>query len=292
MALLHHLGVSGGKDSTALLLWAIHESGLPRESLRATFCDTGNEDPVTYAHIRRLEEIAIHAGIPGGLETLKPPLQFFDLALKKKRFPSRKAQFCTILLKIEPTRTWLRQQWAEGHETVIMNGKRVGESNERKKSMAGKPARAFSDYWGCEEWSPLRDWTFEDVKAIHRRHGVPLNPLYALGAKRVGCWPCINCGKLEIRLVSKHRPEKIAFIAEQERRHLEVNGQFCTFFPSNTTTANFHDQTYKRKKDGKEFGAASIGNVVKWAQTERGGKQIRLDFEEAPACHLDYHACE
>lgn len=289
---IHHLGVSGGKDSTALLLWAIHESGLPRESLRVTFCDTGNEDHVTYAHIALLDKIAMEAGIVGGVETIMPALTFFALALKKKRFPSRKAQFCTIELKIAPTKRWLAARWAEGHDVVIINGKRVNESHQRKKSMKDQPERGFSDYWGCEEWSPLRNWSLADVLAIHERHGVPLNPLYALGAKRVGCWPCINCGKLEIRLVSTHRPEKINLIEAEEKRHLEVNGRVSTFFPSKSTTSNFHDRTYVRKKDGKKFGAASIRKVVEWSHTERGGKQIRLPFEESKACFLNHLSCE
>lgn len=289
---LYHLGVSGGKDSTALLLWAIHESGLPRESLRVTFCDTGNEDQVTYAHINLLDQIAREAGIIDGVETIMPALTFFALALKERRFPSRKAQFCTIELKIKPTKKWLEARWAEGFEVVILNGKRVGESHQRKKSMKDQPERGFSDYWGCEEWSPLRNWTLRDVLAIHERHGVPLNPLYALGAKRVGCWPCVNCGKLEIRLVSEHRPEKIDLIAAKEQEHKDVNGRYSTFFPSKATTSNFHDLTYVRKKDGKTFGAASIRNVVKWAHTERGGKQIRLPLEETKACFLNHLACE
>lgn len=289
---INHLGVSGGKDSTALLLWAIHESGLPRESLRVTFCDTGNEDHVTYAHIALLDQIAAEAGIVGGVETIMPALTFYALAMKKKRFPSRKAQFCTIELKIAPTKRWLAARWAEGHEVVIMNGKRIGESAERKRSMKDQPVRGFSDYWGCEEWMPLRDWSLADVLAIHDRHRVPLNPLYDLGAKRVGCWPCVNCGKLEIRLVAQHRPEKIDLIEAEEKKHFDLNGRPSTFFPSRATTSNFHNLTYIRKKDGKEFGAASIRQVVEWSKTTRGGRQLRLELEEPKACFLNHLACE
>lgn len=287
---IYHVGCSTGKDSSALLLWVIHKSGLPLNRVRATFCDTGNEDPLTYAHLAYLTEIAESAGIPGGIETLIPPLQFFDLAFKEGRFPSRKAQFCTIELKIEPTRRWIRDQWAKGEEVVLLNGKRSGESNERKISMRGKPARGFSDYWGCEEWSPLRDWSFDDVVAIHDELGVRLNPLYALGARRVGCWPCVNCGKPEVRLVAKQRPEKIAQIAKEERRHVDFLGRVSTFFHGKTTTKNFHDLEYTRT-DGKKFGTASIHGVVKWAQTARGGKTPHVE-EETKACHVGYLACE
>lgn len=38
----YHVGISGGKDSGALLLWMVHESGIPADQIIATFCDTGN----------------------------------------------------------------------------------------------------------------------------------------------------------------------------------------------------------------------------------------------------------
>lgn len=291
---LYCVGTSTGKDSVATMLWAIHKSGLPRERLRFTFNDTGNEDPLTYAHLLWLEANLVEpAGIIGGIETLLPERNFFDLCLRKGRFPSRKAQFCTIELKIEPIRAWIRRQWAKGEDVVLINGKRLGESNERKLSMADDPERAFSDYWGCEEWSPLRHWTLKDVLAIHKEFGVPLNPLYAMGAKRVGCWPCINCGKDEIRLVAKHRPEKIVKIKGEEQRHLDVNGRVSTFFHSKTTTKNWHDRTYT-DSDGKKWSTAGIENVVEWAKTKRGGKERMSDAEldAAPACHVGYLACE
>ncbi len=289
---IYHVGTSTGKDSVGLMLWVIHKSGLPRERVRFTFCDTGNEDPLTYQH---LEYLNTNVVLPAGyqpIETLIPHLQFFDLCFKKGRFPSRKAQFCTIELMIEPTKDWIREQWKAGEDVVLLNGKRTGESGERARSMKDKPARAFSDYWGCEEWSPLRDWTLEQVFALHREFNVPLNPLYAMGARRVGCWPCINCGKHEIRLVAKHRPEKIEQISREEKRHAEGLGRISTFFHGKTTTANHHDLIYTRT-DGKEFGTASIQGVVKWAQTKRGGVELRDENEAEPvACHLGYLACE
>ena len=53
---INHIGCSGGKDSTALLLWAIFESGYSRDSLDVSFCDTGNEAPATYDYISYLED--------------------------------------------------------------------------------------------------------------------------------------------------------------------------------------------------------------------------------------------
>lgn len=290
---LYHIGISGGKDSTALLLWAIHKSGLPREALRCTFCDTGNEDPLTYAHIQLIEEKIIWpAGIVGGLETLIPPLQFFALAFKKGRFPSRKAQFCTTELKIEPTKRWLRARWDEGHETVILNGKRLDESRERKKKMKDVPERAFSDYWGCEELAALRTWTLNDVLAIHQEFGIPLNPLYAFGVSRIGCFPCVNCDKVEIRTCAEKRPEKIDEIAREEVRHETEGGAFSSFFAAKTATKPFRTKTVPGT-DGKVFQVAPIREVVQWANTTRGGKQFRLPLADPPkVCFSKYHACE
>lgn len=289
---LYHVGISTGKDSSALLLWVIHKSGIPHDRIRVTFCDTGNEDPLTYQHLELLRERVVDpAGIVGSIETLIPPLQFFDLAFHKGRFPSRVAQFCTQFLKIEPTRAWISEQWKNGEDVVLLNGKRVKESGERARKMASQPERGFSDFWGCEEWQAIRSWTFDDVVAIHREFGIPLNPLYALGASRVGCWPCINCGKHEIRLVAKHRPEKIDQIEAEEKRH-HAAGRISTFFHGRTTPRQFHDTAYV-DNEGRTWGTASIRAVVKWAHTKRGAKEPIDETEAQPtACFNKYLSCE
>jgi len=65
---IYHVGISGGKDSTAALLWAIHDSGWPHDKIRATFCDTGNEHQITYDYIAMLSERVFP------IKTIKPPL--------------------------------------------------------------------------------------------------------------------------------------------------------------------------------------------------------------------------
>lgn len=288
--LVYHVGISGGKDSTALLLWVIFESGIPHHLIRVTFSDTGNEDPLTYAHLRLIHQ-RILAPFGIALVTLHPQDDFFALALRKGRFPARVAQFCTIELKIEPLKAWLREQWREGIETVILNGKRVGESAERAKTMADQPERGFSDYWGCEEWMPLREWTIDDVFAIHRKYDFPLNPLYAMGASRVGCWPCINCGKREIRLVAKHRPEKIEFIRSVEEKFKAEQGRTCTFFHAKTAPKQYRTETYT-DSDGVEWKTSPIGEIVKWAHTKRGGREPLTEPDQVTACFSKYQACE
>jgi 3'-phosphoadenosine 5'-phosphosulfate sulfotransferase (PAPS reductase)/FAD synthetase len=108
--------VSGGKDSTATLLWAI-EKGL---TFQAVFCDTGWEAEETYQYLNDLET-ALNIEII----RLKPKLDFVQLAKKKKRFPSTKARFCTVELKIVPFIDWLLLQKGEFKFTKAFGPKKA-----------------------------------------------------------------------------------------------------------------------------------------------------------------------
>lgn len=288
LSVIHHIGVSGGKDSSALLLWAVHESGLDRASIWPTFCNTHNEDELTYEHVRMLSREVCEKNGVRAIEWLEPERGFFDLAMHKKRFPSRRAQFCTDYLKLRPTQAWVKQRMAEGHTVIALSGVRADESNERSKL----PEREFSDMFGCECWRPLLKWKFSDVLAIHERHNVPLNPLYGMGARRVGCFPCVNCGKREIKLVAKFRPEKIEQIREQEKR-MRAAGMYWTFFQANVPTKQFRTQRHEGK-DGRVFMVPTIDDVISWAHTERGGRQYEFQFDEDQhtACSARYGQCE
>ena len=52
------VGISGGKDSGAVLLWLVYESGIPKHKINATFCDTGNEHEWTYQQVDMLSQKA------------------------------------------------------------------------------------------------------------------------------------------------------------------------------------------------------------------------------------------
>ena len=52
----------------------------------------------------------------------------------------------------------------------------------------------------------LLDWKEHEVFAFIRRHGLEPNPLYAMGASRVQCWPFIFSRKNELRNIATPRP--------------------------------------------------------------------------------------
>lgn len=278
---LYHVGVSGGKDSAAVLLWMVRESGIDPAKIRASFCDIGNDHPWTIEHVAKMSE-EIHP-----IETIRPTLDFFELAWKKNRFPSTKARFCTEHLKIEPTQEHLLALRRQGYEPIGVSGVRAGESTDRSKL----PEWDFSGMLICYEWRPLIAWSLDDVLAIHKRHNFPLNPLYSLGAQRVGCWPCIMSRKAEIRTIALRFPERIDEIRAWEEKFEAEKGRYSSFFPSRTVPERFRSKPY-RMKDGTDVMVCTIDDVVKWAKTGKGAKGSWEDDEpeEPITCKSGY--CE
>lgn len=263
-------GISGGKDSSALMLWALFRSDYPKDSLRFTFCDTKNEHEFTYDHVRLLEDVSIKNGGPK-IEWLASDLGFYELALKKKRFPSTRARFCTEHLKIFPTIDWVNAQITEGHSILAHSGVRANESVDRSKL----PQRDLNGNLLIEEYRPLLFWTIKDVIQIHQEHGVPMNKLYAAGARRVGCFPCVMSNKAEMRNIAINFTDRIDAIRDAENLFLETHGHHGTFYPPKIPM-RFRTIEVTTKK-GKKVKVCSIDDVVKWSMT---GKRARGSYFE------------
>jgi len=255
--------VSGGKDSTALML-ALRESGLPHS---AVFADTGWEAPETYEYLdllRRRLGITINVvGVEGGMRAR---------VLNRAGFPARMQRWCTRELKLEPLRAYhdaVEEQ--TGVETVAVLGVRADESAARAKMKPLEDEPSGSRRWGGWVWRPLLRWTVQDVLLIHQRHGIPVNPLYQRGHDRVGCYPCIYARKEEIRLLAEHAPGRVDEIRQLEadvtalraRRNEDTPGRYST-----TVGTYFQGRG--------ENGFVPIDDVVTWSRTERGGRQLPL----------------
>lgn len=91
----HVVGLSGGKDSTALALWlAVNE---PREY--EFICnETGNELPEMQAHWALLERVL---GQP--LKRVRHSVDLLQLCEEMNALPNFRMRWCTRILKIEPT---------------------------------------------------------------------------------------------------------------------------------------------------------------------------------------------
>jgi 3'-phosphoadenosine 5'-phosphosulfate sulfotransferase (PAPS reductase)/FAD synthetase len=258
-------------------LWLVKESGLPTDKIRATFCDIGNDHQWTLDHVKLLSE-TVHP-----IETIRPELSFFELAEKKKRFPSAKARFCTEHLKIRPTAEHIEKMKAQGLKPIAVSGVRGDESIERSQLEEWD----YSDALGTYSWRPLIKWTVEDVYAIHHRYNVPLNPLYKLGAQRVGCWPCIMSRKAEIRTIALNFPERIDEIRNAEQKFEQQNGRYSSFFARNAVPPRFRTKEFTQDgvpvvdpETNKPMLIATIDDVVRWSLTGHRAKGSYLDEPE------------
>lgn len=278
---LNLFGISGGKDSSALLLWALFESNYQKESLRFTFCDTGNEHEWTYEHVILLNDLSLSHGGPQ-IEWLKPKRDFWELAFHKHRFPSARARFCTQELKIFPTQDWIEEKTKEGYSVLSHSGVRADESFDRAQLLE----RDLNGHLCCEEYRPLLKWKWADVIALHKIHDVPMNKLYAAGAKRVGCFPCIMSRKAEIRNIALNFPERIDIIVKNEQRFLAEYGRYSSFFVAEKAPKRFRSKECTAK-DGSVHKFATIEDIVAWSMT---GKRAKGSWEDDEIQEL--HTCE
>ena len=311
------ISVSGGKDSTALLLLALERQ---TENMSAVFADTGNEHEQTYDYVRHLEKATgvpirwVHADFSDRIAAKKEYVltkwegkgvsqenidraaaalvpsgnPFLDMCIWKGRFPSTKAAFCSEELKRNPIIRQVQMPIIEaGNDLNSWQGVRSDESLNRRFLIERE--LKFTHDNGAEMWNyrPILDWTAEDAFAMHRKHNIKHNPLYEQGMGRVGCMPCINARKDELLEISKRFPEAIDRIREWEsivQSASKRNG--ATFFAA----AN-------HGKDLSVEECVAVGNidkVVEWSQTKRGGKLFDMFrmLDDGPVCSSVYGLCE
>lgn len=286
----HIVGFSGGVDSQMCLRWVRDKFG--DDDVIALNSDVGgHEHPITTQFVKWYSENVFHVVIvtpiiadlggrgtrPGAVKDRREEfdendvLTFDRLAYIKDVFPSRRKQFCTEHLKLWPQRRWILENiTAKGLEFERYAGVRCDESTNR----ADTPDRKWDDFFNCWINYPIRCWTKMECFAILKLRGEKVNPLYENGFGRVGCAPCVNSGKDDVREWSARFPEMIDKVREWERRVGKTFFMPCV--PG--LTINW------------------IDDVVAWAKTARGGKQPLLGYVEADAaagqCASKYGLCE
>lgn len=297
---LNLIGLSGGKDSTALLGWAVHESGYPKESVICCFCDTENEYDEVYQQIRYLDAYCKANGLAPVVRLRASgdwvdkfwmfPL-FLALAIWKGRFPSAKARFCTQFLKIKPTEKFIKELLAKGHEIVSHSGVRAAESIERSTM-----EEWATDMFGCRTRRPLLQRSISDIWECHQKWRLPINPLYRAGWKRVGCRLCIMSNKADVRRTVKLRPWVIHIYTTWElivgsyRRARGSITDYSSWFHRKTVPISQRSRLVDTKQG--PMMVATMPDIARWSGTVRGGVQegMAFMFEEEDFNLDDAHA--
>ncbi|MBJ9975298.1 phosphoadenosine phosphosulfate reductase family protein [Pseudomonas sp. S75] len=314
------VSVSGGKDSTATLLLAL---ALEVPNIRAVFADTGNEHGLTLEYLDYLtdttgvqierrradfsrqiarkrqfiatkwrEQRVPEKIVETALQVLQPTgVPFLDLCLWKGRFPSRKAQFCTEELKRNVLVEQVMLPLLDGNNMVLSwQGVRREESEARRYLPQVDEVGG-----GLFNFRPIIDWPVQAVFEAHRFAGVKANPLYSLGMGRVGCMPCINCRKGELREIAARFPEHVDKIAHWEDLVRQASKQGgATFFAG--ANAKHQKGSIADMSPAEIVALANIRQAVEWSRTTRGGIQYDLiasDGEaDASACSSAYGLCD
>ena len=230
---------------------------------------------------RPMPEPEARARVRGAIEACEATgIPFLDACLWKGFFPGRMRQFCTEELKTVPITEQVVLPMLKRGPVLQWIGIRSDESEARAKQ-----PRYNRHESGSVLWRPIFGWAVERVWQQHARHALLPNPLYALGASRVGCWACINCRKEEVRLIADLTPEHIARMREWERLVAAASkyGE-ATFFPAMTDSA---DRTRRDRYSG-------IDDIVEWSRTSRGGRQFDMFFQQQAGggCSSDLALCE
>lgn len=275
----HIVGFSGGIDSQATARWVLNR--FPKEDVVLLNSLAGrNEHPLTEefivwysANVHPVVQV-----VPlirdlwktdGYAETRNlngdDELTFERLIQIKGRPPSRTQQFCTTFLKLFPSRRWIEDN-VKG-DYCRYAGVRRDESAKR----ASAPLQQFDKVFDCDLFYPLFDWTKQMCFDYVQAHGEKVNELYKLGFTRVGCAPCINSGKDDILNWAKRFPEMIDKLRGWEQR----TGR--TFFAPMVPGLAMNN----------------VDQVVAWAGTVHGGRQVGLHVLEEPrGCESEFGLCE
>jgi len=207
---------------------------------------------------------------------------FLDLCLWKGRFPSRNAQFCTEELKRNMAVMFQIDLIDAGHKVVSWQGVRRDESQNRRN--AKKIERIGR---GMYIFRPLVEWTAMQVFDYCAKRGLQPNPLYKQGMRRVGCMPCINCGKDELREIAARFPEHL----EEKARWEDLVSQASKRGFSTLFNKKLHEDDWTNRS---VYSANRVVAVVEWANTGRGGRQMTFfaDLVDAGVCASSYGLCE
>lgn len=219
----HAVSLSGGKDSTAMLLLMI-ERDMPIDLVLSA--DTGMEFPEMYEHLKKLdaflyEKRKIH------ITTLRHPNGFEWLMFEE---PKQKASAIERRIKSGVSlygNGWpgIRVRWCTGQLKTHLISKKVNELKGKYHALH-YVGIAYDERSRCkDEQYPLVDWKITEAEALQICYdrGFDFGGLYEI-YHRASCWCCPFQRIDELRKLRKHHPELWAHLLEMDERALKQFG--------------------------------------------------------------------
>lgn len=195
----HILGLSGGKDSTALAV-LIHKK-VP--AMEYFFCDTHKELPETYDY---LERIKARLGIKISYLSAERGFDFW-LEMRGGLLPSPQIRWCTQELKIKPLERFVGNDEAISYVAIRADEDRVGYISRKPNIRAVYPLKEM----GIDK---------EGVIRVLEESGIGL-PRYYEWRTRSGCTFCFFQRKYEWVMLAEKHPDKFAEAVRYESTHTD-----------------------------------------------------------------------
>lgn len=234
----HILGLSGGKDSTALAV-LLHKK-IPQ--MEYFFCDTGKELPETYEYLERLK-----ARLGISIVVLKTGAGFDHwLEMFNGMLPSPNMRWCTKQLKIVPLEHFIGDDDTYSYVGIRGDESRDGYISTKPNikpvyPYKGKDFKTQDDFGkirydqsemlkelrALDIELPVREFGYAlyDVQTLLSESGIGL-PEYYRWRSRSGCFFCFFQRKIEwVRLAENH-PDLFEKAAEYEEVHSDGRTYF------------------------------------------------------------------
>lgn len=202
----HIVSLSGGKDSTAMLLMMIEKN---MEVNDIVFCDTGMEFPEMYNHIKKVEKF-INRNVT--VIKRKESYQYYLGEYVKKNgeigygHPDFKNRWCTQLLKKMPFSKYIKQY---KDDITEYHGIAIDEKHRAEKNKENNRVIRY----------PLIEWNITEKQALKYCYdkGFNWDGLYEKFS-RVSCWCCPLSRIEELRILYNDFPVLWEELEEMDKK--------------------------------------------------------------------------